>query len=95
MKTQERTFPSHYDKLVSLRRVEGQIRGITKMIEEGKYCIDIVNQINAATNALHRVAQEVLGTHLENCVASGLQGKSGTERQKKIQEVLDIMHRMY
>ena len=95
MKIHERVFPSHDNKLVSLRRIEGQVRGIIKMIEEGKYCVDIVNQINAATNALHRVGQEVLGTHFETCVANALQGKSEGERQKKIKEVLDIMRRMY
>ena len=95
MKTNHQAFPGHHDKLVSLKRIEGQVRGITKMIEEGKYCVDIVNQINAATNALHRVAQDIFSTHLETCVTHALRGKSEVERQKKINEVLEIMRRMY
>ncbi len=87
-------FPGHSDQLTALRRIEGQVRGINKMVEERKYCVDIVNQIHAATNALKRVAQAILGRHMETCVVSALKGKSVQERQKKINEILSIIQRI-
>lgn len=87
-------FPSHDEQITSLRRIEGQVRGIAKMVEEGKYCVDIINQIGAATNALRRVGESIFERHLKTCVSSALRGKSESERDKKIQEVLDIIERM-
>ncbi len=87
-------FPSHDEQMAALRRIEGQVRGIAKMVEEGKYCVDIINQIAAATNALHRVGENIFERHLKTCVSSALRGKSETERDKKIREVLDIIGRM-
>ena len=52
-----------------LRRIEGQVRGIARMIEEDKYCIDVLTQVSAATKALETVALSLLGDHLEHCVA--------------------------
>ena len=94
MKTKGGYFPVHDDQSVYLKKIEGQIRGINKMIEEGKYCVDIVNQINAATSALRRVAENILSRHMQTCVADALKGKSEMERQKKISEVLVIIRRM-
>lgn len=87
-------FPGHHDQLTALKRIEGQIRGINKMVEERKYCVDIVNQIHAAANALHRVAHTILGRHIETCVASAIKGKSVQERQEKINEILSIIQRI-
>ena len=89
-----KNFPSHDEQTMSLRRIEGQIRGITKMVEEGKYCVDIINQIGAATNALRRVSDNIFERHLKTCVSSALLGKSNLERNKKIREVLEIIGRM-
>ena len=94
MKTQNRYFPVHDEQSVYLKKIEGQIRGINKMVEEGQYCVDIVNQINAATSALRRVAENILARHMQTCVADALKGKSEIERQKKINEVLAIIRRM-
>ena len=55
--------PSHKDNIVALRRIEGQVRGVQKMIEDGKYCIDILNQINAVKGALGRVEEKILKKH--------------------------------
>src|SRR3989338_7968687 len=95
MKKSHTQFPSHNDQTVSLKRIEGQIRGIAKMIQEGQYCVDVINQIQAATNALQRVSEKIFEKHLQHCVASVLTGKSQQERQTKIQEVLGIIHRMH
>ena len=94
MKLIKRNFPAHNDQVIALRRIEGQLRGISKMIEEGKYCIDIINQIRAATNALYGVSEKVFKKHLETCVTSALSNKSPVERKKKIDEILGIFHRM-
>ena len=87
-------FPDHSEQAISLRRIEGQIRGVTKMVEEEKYCVDIINQISAAINALRRVSEKIFERHLETCVSSALRGKSDKERHKKFREVLNIIHRM-
>ena len=60
--------PSHQSQLSALKRVEGQIRGVIKMIDEGKYCIDVLNQIKAAKAALVRIESNVLKKHVESCV---------------------------
>ena len=61
-------YPSHQSQLSALKRVEGQIRGVIKMIDEGKYCIDVLNQIKAAKAALVRIESNVLKKHVESCV---------------------------
>ena len=60
--------PTHNKQLASLKRIEGQIRGIINMVNDGKYCIDILNQIKAAKSALVTVESKVLKTHIESCV---------------------------
>lgn len=88
-------FPSHNEQLIALKRIEGQIRGIAKMVQENQYCVDVINQIQAATNALQRVSEKIFERHLQHCVASAITGKSEPERKKKIQEVLGIIRRMH
>ena len=60
--------PCHTQQLPSLKRIEGQVRGITKMIEEEKYCIDILNQIKAVRNAISTVEGKILKNHMKQCV---------------------------
>jgi len=84
-------FPSHAKKLVALRRIEGQVRGIQKMIEERKYCVDIITQISAVRGALARVEDTVLENHLEHCVTDAIKGSSSAERDTKIKEVIKII----
>ena len=55
-----------------LRRIEGQVRGLQRMVDEDKYCIDVLDQVAAATKALQAVALELLGDHLSHCVADAL-----------------------
>jgi CsoR family transcriptional regulator, copper-sensing transcriptional repressor len=57
--------------LKRLRRIEGQVRGLQRMVEEERYCIEVVTQVAAATTALERVAVELVGDHVRHCVASG------------------------
>ncbi len=84
----------HTANLVALRRVEGQVKGIQKMIEEGKYCVDIVNQIHASVNALYRVAEKILTKHMENCVVDALRGRSKSQKKQKINEIMNIIKQL-
>ncbi len=83
--------PNHADSIVSLKRIEGQVKGIQNMIVEGKYCADILNQIHAAMAALSRVEDEILERHFENCVKGAIHGSSAAEKDKKMAEVLALI----
>ncbi|MFA5059413.1 MAG: metal-sensitive transcriptional regulator [Candidatus Omnitrophota bacterium] len=90
----QKKFPGHNEQIVHLKRIEGQIRGIRNMIESGEYCVDIINQVNAATQALHRVSEKIFERHLQTCVGSALTSRSTQQRSEKINEVLNIIRRM-
>ena len=85
------SHPNHKEQLPSLRRIEGQVRGITKMIEEEKYCIDILDQVRAVKNALASVEGKVLKVHLKACVKDAL--RSNKNFDKKVDEVLKTLKR--
>ena len=84
--------PSHEDNLVALRRIEGQVRGVQRMIEERKYCIDILNQIYAVKGALSRVEEKILEKHFRNCVTEAVQGSSEKDKQQKMDEIFKLIH---
>jgi DNA-binding FrmR family transcriptional regulator len=84
-------YPDHTGNIVALKRIEGQVRGVQKMIEERKYCVDILNQIHAVMRALAVVEDNVLEGHLGGCVAEAIRGKSGVERAKKLKEMLELI----
>lgn len=86
-------FPSHNEQLPFLRKIEGQIRGVQKMIEEGRYCVDILTQLHSIVGAIHRVEDSVFKRHLSGCVADAIKGRSDTERQKKIEEIINLIRR--
>ncbi|MFC1510693.1 metal-sensitive transcriptional regulator [Candidatus Omnitrophota bacterium] len=85
--------PCHKKNLVALKRLEGQIRGIMRMIESGVYCIDILTQITAAKGALTRVEDEVLNTHLDHCVADAMSVKSTEQKQLKLEEIKKVIRK--
>ena len=76
-----------------LRRIEGQIRGIAKMIDEDKYCVDILTQISAASSALRSVALNLLDDHLDNCVSQAI-AKGGNEADVKLAEASSAIARL-
>ncbi len=76
-----------------LRRIEGQVRGLQQMIEDDRYCIDILTQISAATKALQAVAVELMGDHLSSCVTEAIEA-GGSDAQKKIAEATDAIARL-
>ena len=86
------TNPSHVDNIVALRRIEGQVRGVQRMIEERKYCIDILNQIYAVKGALGRVEEKILEKHFRNCVTGAVIGSSEKEKQQKMDEIFKLIH---
>ncbi len=83
--------PDHEVNLVALRRIEGQVRGVQKMVEDRKYCIDILNQIYAVKGALARVEERILKKHFQHCVTAAVQGTSEKEKQKKLDEILKLI----
>lgn len=76
-----------------LARIEGQIRGVRGMLEEGRYCVDVLTQIDAATAALARVQDRILESHLNHCVAKALEGDEPVERREKVDEVVMLLKR--
>jgi DNA-binding FrmR family transcriptional regulator len=81
------------DYLRRLRRIEGQVRGIAKMVDEDKYCIDILTQVSAATKALQSVALGLLTDHLGNCVVDAAR-TGGAEANAKVKEAADAITRL-
>jgi len=76
-----------------LKRIEGQIRGISQMVDEERYCIDIITQIGAARAALRKVEQEVLRCHVDHCVTHALKTGSGAEQKRKLDELMTVIRR--
>jgi CsoR family transcriptional regulator, copper-sensing transcriptional repressor len=81
------------DLLKRLRRAEGQVRGIARMIEEDTYCIDVLTQVSAATKALETVALALLEDHLSHCVAEAT-AEGGEVAQLKLREASDAIARL-
>lgn len=84
---------THEEQLEFLKKIEGQVRGLQKMIEEKRYCVDIITQIHSAIGALYRVEEKVFKKHVEGCVVEAFKGKSETEKEKKIEEVTELISR--
>ena len=76
-----------------LHRIEGQVRGIERMIEDDRYCIDVLTQISAATTALETVAFKVLDDHVTHCVAGALASGDPVAAKEKTEELLAAVHR--
>lgn len=79
--------------LERLSKIEGQIKGIGRMVEEKRYCIEILHQISAVQGALDRVARQTMRHHLESCVADTFQLQDKGQREKKIDELIDMFSR--
>ena len=77
--------------LKRLKRIEGQVRGVARMVEEDRYCIDVITQVRAVRAALDKVEQEILHDHLRHCVAHAFHGGNERERQTKIEELMEVL----
>lgn len=71
-----------------LRRIEGQVRGVQKMVEEGRYCIDIITQLQAITAASNKVAEQVLEQHIRGCVSDAMKEQRGDEAIDELMTVI-------
>lgn len=83
----------HYQEITRLRRIEGQVRGLQRMIHEDRYCVDILTQIRSVQAALRGVSNSVLERHLRHCVADAIRSGDATEREEKLGEVLQVIER--
>ena len=79
--------------LKRLSRIEGQVRGLARMVEDDRYCIDIVTQISAVRAALRRVEEEVLRDHIAHCVEHAIVSGDSAEQRRKIGELMDVLSR--
>jgi DNA-binding FrmR family transcriptional regulator len=86
---------SHKENLAALRRIEGQVKGVQRMVEKEKYCIDIITQIHAATHALYRVSEKILAKHIGHCVVDAFKGKSNKDKESKIKEIMLLVKKLH
>lgn len=94
------TTPTGYERAqrkpalrARLSRIEGQVRGVRRMVDEGRYCVDILTQIDAVTAALARVQDELLQAHLDHCVPEALESGDVPARRAKVDEVVELLRR--
>jgi DNA-binding FrmR family transcriptional regulator len=79
--------------LKRLSRIEGQVRGLSRMVERDRYCIDIVTQIAAVRAALRRVEEETLADHVAHCVDHAIKSGNRAEQRRKVAELMDVFGR--
>jgi DNA-binding FrmR family transcriptional regulator len=78
------------DTLRRLRTVEGHLRGIIRMVEQGEYCIDVIRQVQAVESALNRVSTHILENHLHSCVTTAIKGNNPKERERVLREITEV-----
>ena len=76
-----------------LKRIEGQVRGLTRMVEDDRYCIDIITQLSAARAALRRAEEEILADHVAHCVEHAIASGNKTEQRRKVGELIEVLSR--
>ena len=79
--------------LKRLRRIEGQVRGLARMVEDDRYCIDVVTQISAVRAALRRLEEEVLRDHVGHCVEHAIAAGNKADQRQKVAELMDVIER--
>jgi len=83
-------YPKHNTILPRLRRIEGQVRGISRMVEERRYCIDIIQQLTAARKALDQASLQIMSNHINTCVSDSIRRQEG---ERKIAELMRTINR--
>lgn len=83
--------PIKADLVSRLKRIEGQVRGIERMLEQDRYCVDVLVQVSAIKSALHQVALSLLESHTRGCVADAISSNQGGEQ--KIDELMDVIRK--
>ncbi|MEY4878763.1 MAG: hypothetical protein RJB62_231 [Pseudomonadota bacterium] len=84
----------HQATINRLKRIEGQVRGVTRMVEEDRYCIDILTQIQALKAALRKVESEVLKGHAAHCVEHAIRSKNAGEQREKFTELVELFEKI-
>jgi DNA-binding FrmR family transcriptional regulator len=79
--------------LKRLSRIEGQVRGLARMLEEDRYCIDVLTQVAAVRAALRRVEEQVLEDHVGHCVEHAIRSGDAEEQRKKVAELIEVLRR--
>jgi DNA-binding FrmR family transcriptional regulator len=85
---------THEENKQRLNRIEGQVRAVSRMIDDSEYCIDIITQIQAARSALQSVGKIILEKHLKHCVAGALEAHDEAVIDEKLQEIMTVIKRM-
>lgn len=80
----------HDEALKRLKNIEGHIRGIQRMVEQDKYCIEIIHQIQAVQAALNKVSAGILDGHLNTCLITAVRGDDNDTRERVLKEIIDI-----
>ena len=80
--------------LKRLARIEGQVRGIVKMLEENRYCIDVLHQIQAVKSAIRRAESEILKDHANSCISEAIETGDANAQREKISELIDLFERL-
>jgi len=86
--------PNHDNQLVRLKKVEGQVRGIQTMIQERRYCMDLLSQIRAVTGAMRKIESGILESHLQHCDNDAISSKSKKEAEVKIKEIIRLFEKL-
>ncbi|WP_067618102.1 metal-sensitive transcriptional regulator [Alicyclobacillus acidiphilus] len=93
MSEHNHSYGNHKSELLArLKRIEGQVRGIQKMIEEDRYCVDIITQLAAVKSATNQVALNLLDSHAHHCVKEAL--ATGNDADQKIDELMDVVRKV-
>ena len=82
---------THTSQMPRLNRIEGQVRGIKKMVEEGRYCVDILIQLRSVVGALQKVQELIFQHHIESCVHDSLHSDNLADKEAKIEEILKLI----
>lgn len=83
--------PIYDEQLPGLSRIEGQVKGIKRMIENRRYCVDILTQLKAVKAAIHKVEQDVLKKHMQHCLKNAVKANDEREIQEKIDELMKLL----
>jgi CsoR family transcriptional regulator, copper-sensing transcriptional repressor len=76
-----------------LKRIEGQVRGLARMVEEDRYCIDIITQISAVQAALRKVEEELLKNHVNHCIENAIVSSNADDQRRKVAELIEVLGR--
>ena len=86
-------YARHENELSRLKRIHGQVGGIIRMIEDDRYCVDILTQTHAVKRALRKVEEGILARHIEHCVSQAVSSRDAAERDAKLAEIQEVMKR--